>query len=107
MAQNTLKKLETLIQESAQLDADKQQELLDLIASLKTELHDVDEESAHSIAKFAEVATHEALRENKNADLIEISTQGLEKSTQEFAATQPTLFNIVRTIVRTLSNMGI
>ena len=107
MAQNTLQKLETLIQESTQLEAAKQQELLELIASLKSELHDVDDEQARSIAKFAEVATHEALRENKNTDLIDISTQGLDKSAQEFASTQPTLFNIVRTIVRTLSNMGV
>lgn len=107
MAQDTLQKLELLIKSSAQLDAEAQQQLLDLIASLKTELHDIDEECAQSIAKFAEVATHEALRENKNSDLIDIATQGLETSTQEFAASQPTLFNIVRTIVRTLSNMGI
>lgn len=107
MAQNTLQKLETLIKDSSQIEGTTQEELLDLITSLKSELHDVDEEQARSIAKFAEVATHEALRENKNADLIEISTQGLERSAQEFASTQPTLFGIVRTIVRTLSNMGI
>jgi ribonuclease HII len=107
MPHNTIKKIETLIQESKKIDPKRKAELLSNIALLKEEIKQISQDSANSIANFAETATHEALREQPQKVLIENSTLGLEKSAQEFASSNPDLYNLVRTIVRTLSNLGV
>ncbi|MDB6058095.1 MAG: putative cytosolic protein [Verrucomicrobiales bacterium] len=110
MLDDTLSKLETRIQNAGTLRDDNRAELLQLIAQLKTEvsgLSETHEEQAQSIASFAELSTHEAMRENKNPETLKHSTQGLASSVDEFEKTHPQLVGVVNRIATTLSNMGI
>lgn len=110
MLDDTLSKLETRIQNAGTLREENRAELLQLISQLKTEvsgLSKTHQEQAQSIAGFAELSTHEAMRENRNPETLKHSTEGLSSSVDEFEKTHPQLVGIVNRIATTLSNMGI
>ena len=110
MLDDTLSKLETRIQNAGTLRDENRAELLQLISQLKTEvagLSRTHEEQAQSIAGFAELSTHEAMRENRNPETLKHSTEGLTSSVDQLETTHPQLVAVVNRIATTLSNMGI
>ncbi len=110
MISETLKKINALISTAKNLTDIQKQELENLLSQLKKELNlipDTQSESAQSIASFAEVATREALRSTAQKDLLNLSQDGLDKSVREFATSHPNLIAIVKTLTRTLSNLGV
>ncbi len=110
MLEDTLSKLETRIQNAGTLRDDNRAELLQLISQLKREvggLSKTHQEQAESIAGFAELSTHEAMRETRNPEALKHSTEGLASSVDEFEKTHPQLVAVVNRIATTLSNMGI
>jgi hypothetical protein len=110
MLEDTLSKLEARIQNAGTLRDENRTELLQLITQLKAEvsgLSKTHQEQAESIASFADLSTHEAMRESKNPKTLKHSTAGLSSSVDEFEKTHPQLVAVVNRIATTLSNMGI
>lgn len=110
MIEDTIGKIEAKIQSAEAIKDERRRELLQLVGTLKSEVANLSEthhEQAQSIAAFAELSTHEATRSEQNADLLNLSLQGLKSSVHEFEQSHPRLVQIVNSISNTLSNLGI
>jgi len=110
MIEETMAQIETRIKKAESLDDERKKELLDLLSTLKIEvskLSKTDAEDAQSITGFTEVSIHEAMREEKNPQLLKLSLKGLSTSVERFENSHPNLVGIVNSICNTLSNIGI
>jgi hypothetical protein len=110
MLQDTIAKLEERLRQTTATDEAKREELLGLLAKLKAEVAELSEthaDQAQSIAGFTAVSAHEATREDKNPQLMQLSLKGLASSVEEFKASHPRLVEVVNRICTTLSNLGI
>jgi hypothetical protein len=110
MIQNTISMIEARIKKANSLKEENKEELLILLSTLKTEvskLSETHDEQARSIAAFADVSIHEATREEKNPQLLNLSLQGLSASVEGFEDSHPELVDIVNAFCLTLSNIGI
>lgn len=108
MIDDTLNKLDNRLKHSENLSEKSRRELETLVKELRKEINALDdEERAESIAGFTESSTREALRNEKDEDLLDLSLQGLEKSTREFEASHPKLMAVVNNLCHQLSNLGI
>ncbi|HSH95137.1 MAG TPA: DUF4404 family protein [Roseimicrobium sp.] len=110
MIQDTLGQIEKRIKDAGNLNPDRQQELLGLVQTLRKELDAVPEthrDQARSVAGFANISTHEAVRTDRDPKLLKLSLDGLAASVAEFETTHPRLAQIGNSICNTLSNLGI
>ena len=110
MIEETVGKIEARIQSSDAINEERKRELLQLMATLKSEVAELSKthgEQAQSIAGFAEVSTHEATRSEQNPQLLKLSLQGFRSSVAELEESHPRLVQIVNAISHTLSNLGI
>ncbi len=110
MIADSIKKIETRINDSAALSDDKKNELAALLANLKEEINllpDTHNESVESMAGFMEVSTMEAMRSEKNPQLVDLAIEGLTSSSREFESSHPDLTNYVNRICDMLANLGI
>jgi queuine/archaeosine tRNA-ribosyltransferase len=110
MIENTLKEIEARLAQTGALTPESRTQLLQLLATLKSEitaLSESDADRARSIAGFTQVSTHEATRDEKNPKLLELSIKGLASSVEGFDKSHPQLVQIVNSICNTLSNLGI
>ena len=110
MIQEQIEKIEAKIGSTENLSIETRADLLSLLATLKSEIADLDKthsEDAESIARFAEVSTHEAIREEKRPQLVEAGLQGLTSSVEGFESSHPNLVQSVNQLAVALSNMGI
>ncbi len=102
--------IEERIKKAKSLNDERKKELLDLLSTLKTEvfqLSKTDAEDAQSIIGFTEISIHEAIREEKHPQLLNISLKGLSTSVKRFENSHPKLVGIVNSMCNTLSNVGI
>jgi len=110
MIEDTIAKIEARLQSTEALKEDKRAELQHLLATLKSEVAELSKtnaEEAESIAGFTELSTREATRENQNPQLLKLSLTGLTSSVEQFERSHPKLVQIVNTISKTLSDLGI
>jgi len=110
MIEDTIGKIEARIQGANSISEERRRELLQLLATLKSEVAGLSEthgEQAQSIAGFTELSTHEATRTKQDPQLLKLSLEGLGSSVQGFEESHPHLVQIVNTISSTLSNLGI
>jgi hypothetical protein len=110
MIEKTISEIEAKIGGADSVSAERKQELLKLLGTLKTEVAKLSKthgEQADSIAGFAQLSAHEATRTDQNPELRELSVQGLRSSVTGFELTHPQLAQIVNNISNTLSNLGI
>ncbi|HLH56919.1 MAG TPA: DUF4404 family protein [Verrucomicrobiae bacterium] len=110
MIEDTIGKIEAKVQSAEAIKDDRRRELLQLIGTLKSEIAALSKthgEQAESIAGFAELSTHEAIRTEQNPQLLRLSLQGLSSSVDELEKSHPRLVQIVNAISNTLSNLGI
>ena len=112
MIQDTIAKIEARLREANlnQASAREREELLALLATLKSEvagLSATHAEAAQSIAGFTAVSAHEATRETPNPELVDLSLRGLASSVQGFEQSHPRLVQVVNAICTTLANLGI
>jgi len=110
MIDETIKQIETRIQNTDSLAPERRRELLDLLTKLKAETGELAKthtEQAQSIVGFTQVSTYEATRAAQDQNLVNLSTEGLRKSVAEFEQSHPKLAQVVNTISTTLSNSGI
>jgi len=110
MIEKTISEIEAKIGGAESVSAERKQELLKLLGTLKTEvaaLAKTHGEQADSIAGFASLSTHEATRVDQNPQLRELSIQGLRSSANGFEQSHPRLVQIVNAISKTLADLGI
>ena len=110
MLKKTIDTIEEKIQHVDSMKDDTKTELLNLLSTLKEEIGELSEtqsEKAESITGFTQISTHEAIRQEKNPDLLNLSLKGLQSSVSEFETTHPKLAETVNSICHILSNMGI
>jgi hypothetical protein len=110
MIEDTVSKLEAQLRQAGNLSVERKAELLQLLGTLKTEISELsktNQEEAQSIAKFAELSTLEATRIAKNQKLQDLSLEGFKSSVEGFEESHPKLVQVVDSISRTLSNLGI
>jgi hypothetical protein len=110
MIQDTIAQLEDQIQRAESVKPESKAELLQLLSTLRSEIASLSTthvEDAESIAGFARVSAHEAMRENKKPELMKASLEGLSSSVSEFEESHPGLVQAVNRICQTLSNLGI
>jgi hypothetical protein len=110
MIEKTIGDIEAKIRDAEAVSDERKQELLQLLATLKTEVGALEKthgEQAQSIAGFAQMSAHEATRGEQNPELRELSVRGLQSSVEDFKQSHPKLVEIVNRISNTLSNLGI
>ena len=110
MIQETITQIEAGIKEAKSLNDEKKRELLNLLSNLKTEVSEFSKthpEPTQSITSFAAVSIHEAIREEKNPQLLELSLQGLSTAVEGFESSHPRLVGIVNSICLSLSKSGV
>ena len=110
MIADSIKKIETRINDSVSLADNKKSELITLLDNLSKEidlLPDTHNESIESMAGFMEVSTREAMRSEKNPQLVDLALEGLASSSREFESSHPSLTSYVNRICSMLSNLGI
>ena len=110
MIEDRLDKIEERLKQSKTVKESDKAELLTLLNSLRTEIADLSQthhEHAESIARFAELSTHEATRSEKSPALFDLSIEGLTSSVQGFEVSHPRLVGIINSFCTYLANMGI
>jgi hypothetical protein len=110
MNESTLNEIEAKIRDADKISDERKRELLQLLATLKTEVGALSKthgEQAESIAQFAKISAHEATRGKQSPELRELSVRGLQSSVEGFEKSHPHLVEIVNRISNTLSNLGI
>ena len=110
MIKQTISDIEAKINGAESVSPEQRRELLQLLVTLKAEIEELsktDEEQAGSIAGFAQVSAHEAIRSEQNPHLLDLSLQGLRSSVQDLEQSHPRLTQIVNRISKTLSDLGI
>jgi hypothetical protein len=110
MIDETISQIEARVKKAESLKDEKKKELLDLLSRLKAEVSELSKthaEHTESIAGFTELSVHEAIREEKNPQLLKLSLQGLATSVEGFEGSHAQLVGIVNSICLTLSNIGI
>lgn len=109
MIEQTLKELESKITKASSIPKHKQVELITLLNALRSEivvLSKTKGDEAESIAGFTKVSTHEAVRQKKNQQLLDLSLEGLSSSVKELEVSHPKLVQMVNSICSMLANMG-
>ncbi|MCE9615195.1 MAG: DUF4404 family protein [Lentisphaerae bacterium] len=110
MIDDTLAKLEHRIRSLSTVPEDKKAELTVLFSDLRTEVSKLSmakPEQAESITRFAELSTHESTRTPANAELQQLSLDGLAASVKGFEASHPKLVDSVNSLCNVLSSLGI
>jgi prefoldin subunit 5 len=110
MIEKTINEIEAKINGADSVNAERKEELLKLLDTLKTEIARLSRthgEQADSIANFAQTSAHEAMRATQNPQTLEHSLRGLRSSVDGFEQSHPKLVQIVNNISNTLSNLGI
>ena len=110
MIEDTIGKIEARIQGADAVKAERRQELLQLLGTLKSEVAELSKthgQQAQSIAQLTEASTHEATRPQQNPEALKGSLDDLGASVRGFEDSHPRLVQIVNAISNTLSNLGI
>lgn len=110
MVQNTIEKIEKKIRKYNSFTDKNKLELLNLLATLKSEMTDFSQtqyEHAESITGFMKLSTHEAMKQEKNPALLKFAVNGLSASVKGFEVSHPQLVENVNYIANALANMGI
>jgi hypothetical protein len=110
MIHDTIGKIEERIRRAEAMGGANKEELLKLLAALKSEVTGLSEthaEKAQSIAGFTAGSAHEATRGERDQELVKLSLQGLASSVRGFEESHPRLVQAVNSICTMLSNLGI
>lgn len=110
MIRDTITKIESKLQDSSAVSPENRQELMALLAQLKSEigtLAESDARQAEVIASHTESSTREAIRTEKDPQSLQRSLNELSASVEGFESSHPQLVEVVNRIATTLSNLGI
>ena len=101
MTNDSLDKMEQIIDNAQHISDEKKTELHQLAHELRDELLELEKtekQHAQSIAGFSQQATHESLREDQDEELLNISVKGMKSSVRKFEVTHPELTRVIQQI---------
>lgn len=110
MIQEHIDQIQEKVQKDAAISETTKADLLQLLSTLKAEIHVLSQtqaDAASSVARFAAASAHEATRKEQQPKLLEVALKGLHTSVEGLEASHPQLAAVVNRIAVTLSNMGI
>ena len=110
MSPERIAQIESTLRSNSHIPETTRQELLDLLAGLKTEMSPLAEthgERARHIEGSADAAVLAAVRRGEQPAQADAALTGLTDSVREFEASHPKLVQAVNRLATTLSNMGI
>jgi cell division septum initiation protein DivIVA len=110
MIEQRIRDIEATLSRSERIPPEAKDELIRLLADLKTEVQALTEThraQADKIAEHAHISAETAVREKKDTDEIETALEGLNESVKEFETSHPRLTETVNRLATMLSNMGI
>ena len=102
--------IESTLQKARNIPTEQRDELLAMVAGLKSELTNLSKthhEEAASITRFADASAHEASRSRRNPKLATTALSGLLDSIQGLEDSHPVLVVAVNRFATALSNMGL
>jgi hypothetical protein len=102
--------IESTIQTARNIPSERRNELLAMVAGIKSELTNLSKthhEEAASITRFADASAHEASRSRKNPKLADTALSGLRVSIHGLEDSHPVLVGAVNRFATALSNMGL
>ncbi|MEI8234710.1 MAG: DUF4404 family protein [Verrucomicrobiota bacterium] len=109
MIEDRLKKLEEQIGANGNVPEASREQLLRLLAELRSEIAELPsthDDAARSIAAFAEASTHEATRHSRRPKLLKAALTGLTGSVEDFETSHPDLAATLNRLSAVLANMG-
>jgi hypothetical protein len=110
MINETIQRIEKTITDNETLGENRKNELMNLVAHLKSEIDNLGEmhrEHAGSIASYAESSVREAVRSEVDTELLQHTLDGLSLSVRRFEISHPTLIGIINNIGQILNQIGI
>lgn len=110
MSEETIGQIEERIRKSTSITEERRLELLELLASLKSEVGHVaksNRDAATSIASHADRSTVAATKDEPDEAELRASLDNLASSVQDFEESHPKLVQVVNRICVTLSSLGI
>jgi hypothetical protein len=110
MINDTISNIEKNIRKSSTLNKKQKKDFLHQIGKLQKEISVLaksNPEQAQSIACFTQVSMHEAIRDEKNPKLAQLSFKGLKESVRRFEVSHPKLVAAIDEIMEMLAAMGI
>ncbi len=110
MIHDTIESMEEKIAKAASMRDEDRRELLRLLETLEKEIAAFEKthpEQAQSIRHFARSSVHEATRDQKDEQLLDLSLKGLRSSISGFEGTHDRLVGTVNSIAFVLANMGL
>ncbi|MGE5432137.1 MAG: DUF4404 family protein [Syntrophomonadaceae bacterium] len=110
MIEDTIEKIKEKIRANRSLSEENKIELLGLLAKLNpeiTELSKTHSEHAENIAGSIERSADEAIKEERNPNLLKSEIDSLSDSVKDFEVSHPKLVETVNYIATVLANMGI
>jgi hypothetical protein len=109
MIHDVLDQMNELLKQST-LSPLQQKELKQLYQQLREELNTLaktDPEHSKTIADYTTIATLEALRDDRNLDMVERVKEELLESLEQFEVSHPKLSHVLQTLMTHLSSLGI
>jgi len=110
MIQDTILKINALIEQADRLTSEQRRQLLDLIAQLQRDIQlieTVDHEQAQSVAVLAKLASHEYLRAEQNPELIAMAEKGLALAIEDYEESHPKLYQTLQSLCIALRGLGV
>jgi hypothetical protein len=110
MIEDLLEEIKQRLTQTAAVDDAQRRDLLRLFDELREEVAGLSRtraEHAQSITGFVGLSAHEATREHKDPQLLDLALKGLASSVEGFEASHPDLVKRVNDICLMLSNLGI
>jgi hypothetical protein len=110
MAPNTIDKIEEKLRNNSSLSEENRKELLSLLAELKTEMSGFSaeqKEHAEIIIGHIENSTDEAIKEEKDENLLQKALDALSDSVRGFEVSHPVLVEKINFIASKLADSGI
>jgi len=106
----TIDELAKSIKTSHKLSESEKKECLAQVETIRHELSDLEHahaDKAKHIATKVHKATHSALKTPRNADDVELTSTGLERSIEEFEVSHPRLYETVKAWAIRLTGLGV
>ena len=110
MIQETISKIEAKLRQTAPGNTQAREELLQLLGTLKTEIHQLsqtDAEQARRIAGLTDASALAATRDEKNPEVLQSALNDLAASVEGFEQSHPRLVDVVNRLATALSSLGI
>ena len=101
MIEETIRRIERMLQAETNLDQIKKKEIMDLFQSLEFEIKKIPQENvdiARSITKFTEASTYEATRKTKNDNLLNLYDKDSFTAALKNPGIEPLLIATLETI---------